>query len=57
MIKFESFASSSSGNCYSISDGNSRIMIECGLPIKAIQKHFNHQLSAVDACLVTHGHL
>jgi len=55
-IKIESFASSSNGNLYRISDGHSTLLIEAGLPIAKIKKALDYQLSEVDGCLVTHEH-
>ena len=53
-MKILSIASSSSGNCYSISDGSSTLLVECGIPLKQIMK--NADLLHVDACLITHEH-
>ena len=49
-------ASSSSGNCYRISDGTTSLLLECGIPIKEIQKGLGYRLSDVAACLITHEH-
>lgn len=51
MIKI--IASGSSGNCYLLD----RIIIECGIPFKKLQKAVNYELKGVEWCLVTHGHL
>lgn len=56
MLKIQCFHSSSAGNLYSISDGTTRIMLECGVDFKTIQKDFDFKLSECAACLVTHGH-
>lgn len=55
-MKFTSFASSSHGNAYSVSDGDTRILIECGIPHKKLQKLSGFSLSEFKACLVTHEH-
>jgi len=52
----QAFASSSSGNCYHVSDGQTSLLLEAGLPVKAIQKHMDFQLSTVAGCLITHSH-
>ena len=54
----KTIASSSKGNCYSIQDGpnGTRILIECGIPIKKIQGGLNYELSNYFGCLSTHAH-
>jgi len=49
-------ASSSLGNCYIIGDHESKIMLECGLPIKAIREKGGFKLHEIQACLVSHEH-
>ncbi len=49
-------ASGSSGNCYYISDGDSPLLIECGLPWKQIQQGINFRTSELAGCLVSHEH-
>ena len=55
-MKFVSYASGSTGNLYSVSDGKTHILLECGLPFKEMQKLTGHTLSTFDACLLTHEH-
>lgn len=55
-MKFKSFASSSAGNCYAVSDGQTTILLECGLTYKKLQKLIGFSLSDVSACLVSHSH-
>lgn len=55
-MKIKCFHSSSKGNLYSISDGVTEIMIECGVSFKEIQKCFKHRLSRLGCCLITHEH-
>ena len=55
-MKFESYASSSSGNAYSVSDGETTILLECGLTYKKLQKSVGFDLSKFSACLVSHCH-
>lgn len=50
-------ASGSKGNCYLIDDGETKILIECGIPFKQIQIGCDFKLSSVSACLVSHEHL
>jgi len=53
---FRSYASGSSGNLYEADDGQTRILIECGLPIKHMLKLLPEGLSPYAACLITHEH-
>lgn len=48
--------SGSSGNCYRIDDGETALLIECGLPIKKIKEGCDYNLSAISGCIVTHEH-
>lgn len=56
MMNFKSFASGSKGNLYTLDDGQSKILIECGLPFKDIKKHLEFTLSGISFCLLTHCH-
>lgn len=47
-------ASSSEGNAYLISDGATRLLIECGLPMNELKIKMNFVLP--DACIVSHSH-
>lgn len=49
-------ASGSSGNAYTVSDGKTTFLIECGLPFKTLQKKSGFALSGIDACLISHAH-
>ena len=55
-MKFNSYASSSSGNCYSVSDSETALLLECGLTYKKLQKVVDFDISKFAACLVTHCH-
>jgi phosphoribosyl 1,2-cyclic phosphodiesterase len=55
-MKFESYASSSSGNCYAVSDGQTRVLLECGVSHKKLQKLSGFSLSEFKACFVSHEH-
>ena len=55
-MKFETLASSSAGNAYIVSDRDTRILLECGVPHKKLQKLSGFSLSEFKACLVTHEH-
>lgn len=49
-------ASSSSGNCYRISDGYTTLLLECGISFKKIREGLGFRLSEVDGCLISHDH-
>jgi len=55
-MTFTSLASSSSGNCYVVSDGGTTILLECGISFRRIKKGLGFDLSAIRACLVSHEH-
>lgn len=55
-MKLEVLGSSSKGNSYIISDGVTRLLLDCGLPIKQIIAGIGYKPSGVTACLVTHSH-
>jgi len=60
-MKIDCLASSSAGNCYMIQNEHTRLMVECGLPMKPIRTRLLHLsppvlFSTIDACLVTHQH-
>lgn len=48
--------SGSSGNSYTISDGRTRLMLDCGLPLAKLQAATGYTISGLDACLITHSH-
>ncbi len=55
-MKFESLTSSSGGNAYMVSDKDTRILLECGISHKKLQKLSGFSLSEFKACLVSHEH-
>lgn len=55
-MRFESLASSSHGNAYIVSDRDTRILLECGLSRRTLQKLAGFRVSEFDACLVSHEH-
>ena len=55
-MKFQSLASSSSGNAYLVSDADTKILLECGVSHKKLQKLSGFSLSEFQACLVSHEH-
>lgn len=54
---FEAFYSSSSGNLYMVTAANGRrLLLECGVTWKKLQKALKYDLSAIDGVCVTHEH-
>lgn len=56
MFKIKSIASSSKGNCYLISDGETDILIECGLSFRKIKEALNFNTSSLSGIIATHEH-
>lgn len=55
-MKLKSYASSSSGNLYSVTDGQTDILIECGVPYAKLRELIEGVPTDYDACIVTHRH-
>lgn len=55
-MTFTSFASSSKGNAYLVTDGATRILLECGIARRTLQKALGFTLSGIDGVLVSHEH-
>lgn len=55
-MKFESLASSSHGNAYIVSDQETRILLECGVSHKKLQKLSGFRLADLSACVISHEH-
>jgi phosphoribosyl 1,2-cyclic phosphodiesterase len=56
MIEIETLASGSTGNCYIVSDGKTKIMIECGITIKKIREKWGFKIHEISGCLISHEH-
>lgn len=54
MLAIKAYASGSTGNCYTLTNGQATIMLDCGLPFREIQRLTGYKLP--DAVLVTHEH-
>lgn len=48
--------SSSKGNCYIVSDGTTKLLLDCGVPIKQILSGVDFKPDSVAGCLITHSH-
>uniref|UniRef100_A0A6M3LX00 Putative beta-lactamase superfamily domain n=1 Tax=viral metagenome TaxID=1070528 RepID=A0A6M3LX00_9ZZZZ len=57
MIEFKSFASSSKGNLYTVDDGETKLLIECGIPWAKIQRALDFKTSEVAGVLLSHADL
>ena len=55
-MTFRSLASSSKGNAYMVSDGETVLLLECGLPYKKLAEKSGFTLMDTTACFVTHEH-
>ena len=59
MLKFISFGSGSSGNCYFLYTDNDGLMIDAGVGVRTLKKHFRDyglSLTQVHHLLITHDH-
>ncbi|MDR1630055.1 MAG: MBL fold metallo-hydrolase [Oscillospiraceae bacterium] len=50
------YASGSSGNAYRISDGKTTLLLDAGIPLRAIQVECGFVVRQMDGCLITHAH-
>ena len=48
--------SGSDGNCFAVYDGQTRLLIEAGIPYKKLLRGIDFNLSRYDGCLLTHEH-
>lgn len=56
-MRFEQKYSNSAGNLYVVTASNGkRLLLECGVPWKKVQKALGYDLSGIAACLLTHCH-
>lgn len=50
-------SSGSKGNCYKVSNKDTTLLIECGIPYKKIQEALDFKVTDVDGVLVSHEHM
>lgn len=55
-MEFYSLASSSKGNLYIVKAGDEKLMLECGVPFKKIQRLLDYDFRGIKACLISHEH-
>lgn len=49
-------ASGSSGNTYRISDGDTALLLDAGIPLQRIKQALNFRVRDIAGCLITHAH-
>ncbi len=57
MIEIKTIATGSKGNAYVVTDGVTKLLLECGIPFKNIQKAMNYQTDDIEGCLISHEHM
>ena len=55
-MEIKVLASSSQGNCYIVSDGKNKIMLECGIAMRNIRRGGDFCVHEVSGCLLSHEH-
>jgi len=55
-MEIKTIATGSTGNCYLIDDGESRLIIELGVTFKRIQQALDYETLKVSAALISHSH-
>lgn len=55
-MRFIPLASSSAGNAYLVDDGESKLLIECGIPYRRLQKLTGFGRAGIAGCLLSHEH-
>ena len=55
-LRFIPLASSSAGNAYIVDDGKTKVLLECGIPYKRLQKLTGFDTSSFAGCLLSHEH-
>ena len=56
MIEIKVLASSSAGNAYRVTDGQTELLLDAGLPIKDLRQKMNFELSSLAGVLISHSH-
>lgn len=56
MIDIQCLGSSSAGNAYRITDGQTVLLLEAGFPYKSIQRALQFRMTDIAGCLITHEH-
>ena len=56
MIEIAPFASSSAGNAYRVTDGQTELLLEAGLPYRELQRALDYRVTGLAGCLISHEH-
>ncbi|TYP67400.1 MBL fold metallo-hydrolase [Paenibacillus methanolicus] len=56
MIKITPIGSSSAGNAYHVTDGQTDLLLEAGVRYKDMQRALNYKMSSIAGCLISHKH-
>lgn len=57
-MKLKCIATGSTGNCYTLTSGSGETLIlDCGIPIKAIKKGLNWNIRGIEGVIISHTHL
>lgn len=52
----KTISSGSSGNCYILTCNNEKLILDAGLPIKAIKQGLGFDLGGIKGVLISHAH-
>lgn len=55
-MEIKVLASGSTGNAYRISDGQTSLLLDAGIPLKAIQVGCQFRVTQLNGCFVSHAH-
>lgn len=56
-MKIDIYASGSGGNCYRLSDGETTVLLECGIPCRQIMQNIRFEIRSIAGVLLTHDHM
>lgn len=57
-MKLTCLGSSSAGNCYLLqADNKETLILDCGIPIKAIKKGLDWNIRGIKGVVISHTHL
>ena len=55
-MEIKALASGSTGNAYIVGDGQTTVLLDAGIPVKALQVGSGFRLRQFAGCLITHAH-
>lgn len=55
-MNIQVIASGSKGNCYIVSDGKTKVLLDAGIPFRDIYLACNFNTTSIDGVLITHEH-